>query len=211
MKKQLLAPILIVTSILSACSNNNQEKASADTTLKTDTNIIKNENAVSLDTTDVSFFKNAAYGGMTEVEGSNKILQLTTDTAIKTFAKMMVDDHTQANEALKSLATSKGYTLPIALPESKLAVLKKMDTFKDEGRDEYYVKLMIAEHKNAINIFSLAGRSKDAEISKFATSILPKLNHHYQHILKLDTAQQAPKANQGDDPLKISDRKKQQP
>jgi putative membrane protein len=211
MKKYSYSLILSIIYIFAACSNSNQNTNTAtDTTnKKPDTSISKASNAQNLDTADVSFFENAAYGGMIEVESSNKILQESKDTAIKTFAEMMVKDHTEANTKLKAIATDKGYILPALLPESKQAVIKKMDTYKQEGRDEYYIQLMISEHKNAINLFSAASRSHDTTISKFASGLLPTLNHHYQHTLKIDTALKAVKTNQGDDPLKISNRKKQ--
>lgn len=194
-----------------ACGNSEQKKeAAADTTVQTaDTTISSTENAVKLDTTDVSFFENAAYGGMIEVESSEKILQTTQDGAVKIFAQMMVNDHGSTNEQLKSLAERKGYLLPIALPNSKLNQISTMDKLKNEGKDEYYIQLMNAEHQNAINIFSLASRSKDKEIASFSSKVLPTLKQHHQQVLKIDTLLKAPKANQGDDPVKISDRKKQ--
>jgi putative membrane protein len=212
MRKHAITLISAGMAILSACGNSDQKaKQDADTTLKTsDTTITKTSKAVALDTVDVSFFQNAAYGGMVEVESSNKIIQLTTDSAIKNFAQMMVKDHGQANLELKSLANAKGYILPAALPGSKIDLIRKIESFNNEGRDEYYVQLMMMEHKNAVNLFSAGSKSHDPEISKFASTLLPKLNAHLQHVMKLDTAQIAPRANQGDDPLKISDRKKQQ-
>jgi putative membrane protein len=203
--------LIMVVGIVAACNNSDQNKTTdTDTTsLKSDTSIITNSNAEQLDSIDISFFKNAAYGGMIEVESSNKILQESKDKAVRTFAEMMVKDHGDANAKLKTIAAAKGYVLPTALPESRLALIKKMDTFRDEGRDEYYIQLMIQEHQNAIDLFTAGSKSQDSTISNFASSLLPKLSHHYQHTLKIDTALKAVKANQGDDPLKISNRKKQ--
>ncbi len=162
-----------------------------------------------VDTSKTAFFENAALGGMVEVESSSQIEKLTQNQQVKVFAAMMMKDHGLANQKLKVLANQKGYTLPKTLPASKLELVNKINDFKDEGRNEYYVRLMINEHKNAINLFSMGERSKDADISKFSTETLPIIKQHYQHILKIDTLLQKPKANQGDDPLKISDRKKQ--
>ena len=121
----------------------------------------------------------------------------------------MLKDHGEANKKLEKLAMQKGYALPKALPASKLALINKLDDFKNKGRNEYYVRLMINEHANAINLFSMGERSKDQDIAEFSAATLPIIKQHYQHILKLDTLMQKPRANQGDDPLKISDRKKQ--
>jgi putative membrane protein len=195
---------------LSACTNHQAEK-DADTNMtakKLDSVILKTDSSVPLDSADISFLENAAYGGMMEVEGSNKILQLTKDQKVKAFAEMMTKDHGNANKKLKELATVKGYELPSVLPNSKLKSIDQLTTFKDEGRDEFYLQLMVAEHKNAVNLFSLASRSDDAEIAEFAKTLLPTLNMHLQEVMRLDSVQKLPKVNQGDDPLKLSNRKK---
>jgi len=196
--------------LFAACSSNEQKNDDTkDTTAyQADTLVNKTNDAANLDTTDVAFFQNAAYGGMIEVEASNKALTFTENPDIKTFADMMVKDHGGANQKLKSLAKNKGYVLPAALPLSKVEAIDKMNSFKDEGRNEYYLQLMVNEHQKAIDIFSLASRSKDAEINQFATSLLPTLKHHYMEVKKLDSTYRQPKVNQGDDPLKISDRTK---
>ena len=203
--------LFLMMLLFAACSSNEQTNDDTkDTTNKqADTIVSKSENATVLDTADVSFFQNAAYGGMVEVESSNRTLTFTQHPGVKAFADMMVKDHGGANQKLKALAQSKGYVLPAALPLSKLALIDKMNSFKDEGRNEYYLQLMINEHQKAIDIFSLASRSKDAAINQFATSLLPTLKHHYMEVKKLDSLYRQPKVNQGDDPIKISDRTKQ--
>lgn len=213
MKNNFIYMLLLSGAMLSSCGNSNQNSAahvdsSANSPESIDTTLSKTDKAVDLDTVDLAFFENAAYGGMVEVESSNKILQSTKDNNVKALANMMVADHTVANAELKSLATLKGYRLPQTLPDSKMKAIGKMDELKEEGRDEYYVQLMTEEHKNAVDLFSQAGKSKDKDIAKFANQLLPKLKAHYQHTLQVDTLLKMPKANQGDDPSKISNRKK---
>ncbi|TKC10442.1 DUF4142 domain-containing protein [Pedobacter polaris] len=202
--------LYLIILVLAACGSNEQKDSTStkdSSASQPDTLLVKTDDATKLDSNDVSFFEHAAYGGMVEVESSSKILVTTEDSAIKTFAQMMVNDHGDANRKLSALAQSKGYVLPSALPNSKIELINKMDSFKDEGRNEYYLQLMINEHKTAIDLFALAERSADKQISQFASGLLPKLKHHYRLVMQIDTAFQAPKANQGDDPLKLSDRK----
>lgn len=209
-------PILyLMFLLLAACSGKEQKTDTLEDSIGTagakDTLVTSTENSQKLDTTDVSFFQQAAYGGMVEVESSKKILALTENPEVKVFAEMMVKDHGAANERLKALALSKGYALPAALPNSKVEQINKMDSFKDEGRNEYYLLLMVNEHIKAIDLFALASRSKDKEINQFASSLLPTLKHHYNHVKKTDSLYRQPRMNQGDDPLKLSDREKQKP
>ncbi len=151
--------------------------------------------------------KNAALGGLTEVEASKLILTSTEDKNVMAFAKMMVSDHGKANTQLLELAKGKGYQVPSNLTTEKTELVNKMKTLKLEARNEYYIKLMANEHNQAIDLFTKGSQSDDEEVRKFATNTLPTLKNHYQHVMKLDTIFQTPKANQGDDRLKISDRK----
>ncbi|RZL51109.1 MAG: DUF4142 domain-containing protein [Pedobacter sp.] len=209
MKNSFLYLFMLVFAACSSKEHKGDDKGQDTTNKQPDTIIGRSDHAENLDTLDVSFFQQAAYGGMMEVESSAKILSVTESPDVKAFADMMVKDHGGANMKLKALAESKGYILPASLPESKVALIGKMDSFKDEGRNEYYLQLMMNEHKNAIDIFAVASRSKDEAINKFAKSLLPTLKHHYMEVRKVDSLFRQPKANQGDDPLKLSDRKKQ--
>lgn len=203
---------LIITAIglCSACGNADKsaEHETDSTSYTSDTVIGKTDHAVDLDTTDVMFLKNAAYGGLVEVETSHKIIQATTRPDVKGLAEMIIKDHDSANVALKALAEGKGYRLPKALPDAKTTIINKIDTYKNEWKDEFYVQLMVKEHQEAIDLFTAASKSADKEISGFASQILPALKVHYKHTLKVDSALKVPRANQGDDILKLSDRNK---
>lgn len=213
MKKPILYFVILVMMSCTSKNQNDNEKDQAltDTTQQQqDTLLNALDNSQDLDSADLKFLQQAAYGGMIEVESSNKILTVTEDASVKSFAEMMVKDHSAANQRLETLASTKGYRLPTLLPYSKTELINKMDTYKNEGRNEYYLRLMLNEHMSAIDLFSLASRSEDKEIRAFASSILPTLETHYQHVKKADSLFRQPKQNQGDDPLKISDRTKKQ-
>src|ERR1041384_4253084 len=71
--------------------------------------------AVKLSHGDSKFFKQAAIGGMTEIETGKLAQSQAADPAVRDFAKQMVDDHPAADSKLKELASRKGVTLPTAL------------------------------------------------------------------------------------------------
>jgi len=211
--KKLIPYLLVLLPIgFTACQNTQKDEKTAQADNEAPDSTVRlraSSDSIQTDTSKTAFFEHAAVGGMIEVESSNKIEKLTKNIQVKAFAAMMIKDHGMANEKLKALAAKKGYDLPKVLPADKLDLVNKINDFKDEGRNDYYVKLMINEHKNAVNLFSTGERSKDPDIAKFSTDILPTIRAHYQHILKIDTLMEKPRANQGDDPLRISDRKKQ--
>jgi len=61
---------------------------------------------------DQSFYNNAAQGGMAEVQLGQMAEHKGQSVAVKDYGKMMVQDHTAANNKLKSIAAGKGVELP---------------------------------------------------------------------------------------------------
>src|SRR5579872_2657875 len=66
----------------------------------------------SLSSADQKFIKEAAQGGMAEVELGQLAIQNASSEQVKKFGQRMVTDHSKANDQLKELAASKGVTLP---------------------------------------------------------------------------------------------------
>src|SRR3954464_917284 len=61
---------------------------------------------------DKAFVMKAAEGGLAEVELGKLAADKASSNDVKQFGQMMVDDHSKANDQLKSVAQQKGITLP---------------------------------------------------------------------------------------------------
>src|SRR4051794_14390277 len=79
---------------------------------------------------DRTFVKEAAIGGLYEVQAGQLAAQKGSSAEVKQMAQHIVDDHTKANQQLKSLAQGKGMQeLPMQLDakhQSKLDALSKL-------------------------------------------------------------------------------------
>lgn len=143
---------------------------------------------------DQEFYDKAAVAGMFEVKSSELALQKGTAAPIKSFAQMMVTDHTAANDKLKSLAQAKNVTLPTALDkdhQKKLDKLAKTESGKDF--DEQYADLMEDGHDDAVKLFEKAAKdAKDPEVKTFAKATLPTLKQHSEAAEALDRKDVAP-------------------
>jgi putative membrane protein len=64
---------------------------------------------------DSSFATKAAQGGIAEVELGKLATEHASNDSVKRFAEQMVDDHTKANDELKTLAAGKGMNLPTTM------------------------------------------------------------------------------------------------
>jgi putative membrane protein len=132
---------------------------------------------------DSSFYKNAAEGGMSEVELGQLAQQKASNPAVKDFGAMMVKDHTAANEKLKALAASKQVSLPDSPSVMQKASKTKLNMMSGDSFDKSYVKGMIDDHKQDIKDFQKeASDGKDPEARAFASATLPTLQKHLEKI-----------------------------
>lgn len=135
------------------------------------------------DSPDSSFIKDAAEGGMSEVELGQLAQQKATNPAVKEFGAMMVKDHTAANDKLSAIAKSEQVNLPDGPSLMQKGSKTKLDMMSGDSFDKSYVKGMIDDHKADIKEFQKeATQGKDPEVKAFAVATLPTLKHHLQAI-----------------------------
>jgi len=131
----------------------------------------------------IQFILDAGASGMKEVELSKLAVQKGINQGVKAFATMMVSDHTKANSELKTLADSRNATLVMG-PDATTASTS-LSGLSGAAFDLAYVKTMIEDHTNAVDMFNRATRSSDPEIKAYATKYLPTLKEHLKQITAL--------------------------
>jgi putative membrane protein len=183
---------------LSACgetgananANTNTARTTANTTNTTNSGSTLGNaansvaNAVSKVTTDspADFAKDAAQGGMAEVELGKLALKNSQNPEIKKFAQMMIDDHGKANNELKALATKKNYTLPTDIGSHK-STMDKLTSLKGPDFDKAYVDEMVSDHESDVKAFQKqAANSSDPEMKDFAAKVTPIVQKHLEAI-----------------------------
>lgn len=144
--------------------------------------VVQHARAAELPRQDKAFLEHAAEAGNAEVEASKLALQKTANPDVKTFATLMIDEHTTVGDRLKQLATTKKVKVPdrpSMTQRAKIAVLGKLDgTTFDE---QYASTIGVAAHKDAVDLFKKgANESKDPEVKDFAAKTLPNLEHHLE-------------------------------
>jgi len=142
--------------------------------------------AVFADSADSSFYKNAAEGGLFEVDAGNMAQAKGNSQAVKDFGAMMVKDHSAANDKLKSLAATKGLTLPTSASVAEMATKTKLDVLSGDTFDKSYIKSQLRAHRQTIALFKKEIASgQDADAKAFATETLPTVRAHLQAIVKI--------------------------
>jgi len=134
---------------------------------------------------DDTFIKEAAIGGMGEIELS-KLAQKSENADVKRFADRMIQDHTKANEQLTAIATGLGADMPKAPDSDHQRMREKLQTLHGKAFDEQYVRDMVEDHNKAVKLFRQEERSGNhAELKQFAQQTLPTLEEHQKMALEL--------------------------
>jgi putative membrane protein len=135
--------------------------------------------STTLASADRKFMEKAAQGGMAEVELGKLAEDKASNDQVKQFGKRMVDDHSKANDQLKSLAQSKGVTLPTEMDKSAQKERDKLAKLSGADFDREYMKHMVSDHNKDVKEFKSESKSaKDADVKSFAASTLPTLEQH---------------------------------
>lgn len=128
---------------------------------------------------DDDFVEDASAKGVAEVEAGKLAQEKGTSADVKTFADMMVKDHSEANTKLKALADSKKLEVSnnqMLLDKAKSMILELRSA---KSFDQAYANNQVKAHEATIKLFEEeVADGKDAELKAFATQTLPKLKHH---------------------------------
>lgn len=129
------------------------------------------------------FAKEAAGGGMAEVQMGKLAAEHAGSAAVKLFGQRMVDDHTKANVELNQVAANKNIPLPKELSSDHKSMLEKLSKLSGAEFDEKYVDAMVEDHEKDVEAFQKqADKGDDPEVRAFAAKTLPTLRDHQQMI-----------------------------
>jgi putative membrane protein len=186
--KKLSSIMMIALSALAfqACNNGAKDsKAAADSS-----NVVKDTSknsaatgGIAVDADDAKFVTTAASDGMAEVNAGKLAQQKASSARIKSFASMMVTDHSKAGDELAAIAKTKNITLPTGPDADQQKMAADLSSKSGKDFDKAYVDGMVDGHEKAVKLFTDASQNcKDADLKAFATKTLPTLKMHLDSI-----------------------------
>ncbi len=134
---------------------------------------------------DKKFVKDAAMGGMTEVELGKLAAQKATRDDVKQFGQKMVDDHTKANDQLKEIATKSSMEVPSSLDAKHQSRIDKLSALSGAAFDKAYVKDE-GSSQDVTEFQSEAQSGSDPNVKQLAASTLPTLQEHLSMVKDLN-------------------------
>jgi putative membrane protein len=102
------------------------------------------------DTRSKQFVEKMLSANMAEIQLGQIGVQQATSADVKSFAQMMVTDHTQANQELMPLAQQLGVQAPAALDAKHKAIADKLAKLHGAEFDRQYMKAMVTAHQQVL-------------------------------------------------------------
>jgi putative membrane protein len=158
----LLLPLL--ASIIASCGDNQKAKNFNNKTL--------------VDGQGMEFIKTANEAGLTEVKASTIAGTMSKNPRVIGFAKMMIDDHTQAGKELTDLADDKMVDQSDLLKPEHQKTIDSIAKLSGPSFDKAYMNMMVNDHIQAVALFEKTSSNKNNAVQKFARKMLPALKMH---------------------------------
>ncbi|MFL5741607.1 MAG: DUF4142 domain-containing protein [Flavisolibacter sp.] len=200
MKKKILV-LLSIPAFLVACNNSSKDsvdkadsvnEAKADTTNGNNMNRDSMNNAgkptLGVSESAAEFLVKVADVGKTEVILGQLAEQKASNKRVKEFGRMMVKDHSKANEELKGLAAKRNVTLPSKPGEDHQ---KKIDDLKSKSGkdfDKAYMDMMEDGHESTVREFENNRDISDTLVRSFVNKTLPTLRMHLDSAKAIKSA-----------------------
>lgn len=202
MKKFVFPIMLMSTAVIMSCGNGgNEADAESDTTttVTTDTSMGgmadtagttgTTYSSTPLTGTDTTFVKEAASGGLMEVELGRLAQQNATNPRVKSFGEMMVRDHSSANDELKRLASAKNMMLPDSMMKKHRDHVESLRNVTGSNFDKRYMQMMVKDHTEDVQKFEKASNTAtDTDLKGFASRTVPTLRVHLDSAKAINQA-----------------------
>jgi putative membrane protein len=138
---------------------------------------------------DMKFAKEAAMGGMLEVELGKTAVKNASSDKVKEFGQRMVTDHSKANEELKSIAAKDNITLPTELDAKHKAMVDKYSAMSGTAFDRAYMRDMVKDHQMDVADFQKEANSgSNYDLKNWAGKTLPTLQEHLRIAKETDSS-----------------------
>jgi putative membrane protein len=135
---------------------------------------------------DRHFLRQAVTVSAAEVTLSQLALKTSSTAPVQYMAKRIVDDQTQVNRKLASLAWRYRVNVSMEPTPEALRQAQQLRTLRGSAFDQAYDEVIARDHRKAIGLFLVAANSANAEIRRLAESILPTLDLHLKMAEDLD-------------------------
>jgi putative membrane protein len=128
---------------------------------------------------DQVFVTRATRGGAAEIELARLAEQKTRSEPVRQFARQLIKDHSQANEALARLADEDGVPAPDQLDAEHRRVRDALGSLAGPEFDIEYLRTQVQNHQRMAQLLQYEiGSGADVQVRDFASGALPQVFVH---------------------------------
>ncbi|HEX2113072.1 MAG TPA: DUF4142 domain-containing protein [Alphaproteobacteria bacterium] len=130
-----------------------------------------------------AFMIEAAQHGMAEVELGRLAESRGSSAQVRDFGRMMVQQHTQANQELMAIAQRMGVTPPTSLTPAAQAVQMRLQQAQGQEFDRQYLEHQASDHLTQRAMFQFAANNaRNPDLRNFAQRTLPVVERHIEQL-----------------------------
>ncbi len=128
---------------------------------------------------DADFVREAAQGGLAEVELGRLAADRAEREDVRSFGRRMVQDHGAANAELAALAARENLAVPNDLDARHQAVRDRLAGLQGAAFDRAYMDEMVEDHRQDVALFEWHARhGQDPDLRAWSAGTLPVLRDH---------------------------------
>jgi len=128
---------------------------------------------------DNAFAMNGAQANMAEIALGRLASQKSKNAEVKRFVQRLIADHTNANTALRPIASKKNITLPTEVKPEQQQTYDRLAKLSGAEFDREFMALMVTNHQKSEAAYQAESTNgTDPELKAFAAKILPTIQEH---------------------------------
>ena len=145
MKRTYFLTLVLAAALAGGCRGNDRDQAAAPPAGSAP--VGTSGEAGDVKRADRDFVRDAAIANMAEVEIGRLALQRSSDANVKKFAQMMIDDHTEAGNALQSMASRHHIEMPTQVDDAHKEKAEELGKKQMAEFDRDYADAMVDGHQ----------------------------------------------------------------
>jgi putative membrane protein len=131
------------------------------------------------DMSDTRFAREAALGGMAEIQLGKLATARGSNQMVKAFGERMVVQHGAAGDQLKTTAQKENITLPATVNSKDQQIYDRLARLSGSAFDRAYAKDMVDDHEKDLQAFqNEANTGNDENMKAFAAQTIPMIQEH---------------------------------
>jgi putative membrane protein len=135
---------------------------------------------------DQAYVQNAAASDTFEIETSKLALEKASLPSVKTYAQMMIDEHTKSTSELKPAARAAGIAVPAALPADKQAKVDALRGLSGAEFDRQYLADQRSGHQETLaKVNSYLAAAPAGPLKDHASKVTGVVQKHLNSLEKI--------------------------